>query len=426
MPQIKSVADGVRLCTVKTERFKTSSIKITMALPMQGKLGANALLLYLLKRSCKKYPDFQMLNGRLDELYGASVSAGVSKSGEAQLLSLGITCIDDRFALENGESVSAECAQLLADMLFEPNCSAQSFPEEAVADEKRLLKQRIEEEINDKRTFARLRCEEIMCSEEAYGKNKYGTLEELDAVSAEDAYAAWQSLIKNAVFMITAVNSSGGDKIAKIFKKGFSAVEREPLYAETEFRVKASRFRRVNEEFKVNQGKLVMGFRAGMADREDCYPAEVIMTDLFGGNVYSKLFMNVREKLSLCYYCWSRFISRKGIVLVDCGIDTDKEKKASAEILAQLADMRSGKFTDDDINASKMGMRERWMSSVDNPSGICSWYGVQVLDDEIKTPEEMVEQLEGVTREQICAAAKRMTLDAVYMLSAAEENVDED
>lgn len=425
MPQVKSVADGVRLYSVQTERFKTSSIKIAMALPMEGELGANALLLYLLKRSCKKYPDFKMLNGRLDELYGASVSASVAKSGEAQILSLGITCIDDRFALESGESISAECARLLADMLFEPDCESLSFPADAVADEKRLLRQRIEEEINDKRTFARIRCEEIMCSEEAYGKNKYGTLEELEEVTGASVYAAWQRLIKNAVFMITVVSSADDGQIQKIFSDAFASVEREPVPAQTEFHIKAARFRRVNDSYRVNQGKLVMGFRTGMKDREDCYPAEVIMTDLFGGNVYSKLFMNVREKLSLCYYCWARFISRKGIILVDCGIDTDKEKKASAEILAQLSDMRSGKFTDDDINASKMGMREKWMSSVDNPEGICSWYGAQVLDEEIKTPEELVEQLEGVTKEQICDAAKRMTLEAVYMLSALEEKADE-
>ncbi len=425
MPIVKTVADCARVCVVETERFKTASIKVAMALPMTSNLSANALLIYLLKRSCKKYPRFATLCGKLDELYGAAVSAGVAKSGEAQVLELGITCIDDRFALEKGESIIAQCAELLADMLFDPNCENGRFDEQSVETEKRLLRQRIEEEINDKRVFARNRCEQIMCSGEAYGKNKYGTVEEVEAVTPEDIYEAWQNVIKSAVFMITAVGSASGEKIASIFESRFAGISRQPVIPETQFIAKAGKFRRVNEEFRVNQGKLVMGLRAGMQNKDDCYPAEVIMTDLFGGNVYSKLFLNVREKLSLCYYCWARFISRKGIVLVDCGIDTCNEKKATAEILAQLDDMRNGNFTDEDIAASKMGMRERWMSSVDSPTGICSWYNSMVLDKELRSPEELVLQIENVTREEICAAAKRMSLETVYMLSALQEDADE-
>ena len=148
------------------------------------------------------------------------------------------------------------------------------------------------------------------------------------------------------------------------------------------------------------------------------------MNDIFGGNVYSKLFMNVREKLSLCYYCWARLISGKGILTVDCGIDTENEKKATDEILAQLKAVCDGDFTDDDIKASVMGMRERWLS-MDNPGAIAAWYSTQILDETIRTPEERVAMLEKVTKKEICAAAKRVKLEAVYMISAQEGETDE-
>lgn len=426
MLSVKNIADGVRFLNIRTDRFKTGSIKITAALPIEGaNLSANALMAYLLKHSCKKYPDFTKLNGRLDELYGAALGGGVAKSGDAQILSLSINFLDDRLTLD-GKSISDECAKMLADLLFDPLIIDGGFDITAFEDEKRLLKQTIEEEFNDKRTYARMKCEEIICANEPYGKNPCGSLEELESVTGEDVLEAWKSLISSAEFFITCVGSSTGKKIENIFTKAFNAVERQPVKVETVCNPKGGRFRRVNEEFKVNQGKLVLGFRTGTTSKEDNYPAEIIMTDLFGGNTYSKLFLNVREKLSLCYYCWVRFIPRKGIALVDCGIDSDKEKQASAEILAQLNDVRSGKFTDEDIAASKMGMRERWMSSVDSPNGICSWYSAQILDENIKTPEEAVAQLESVTREDICAAAKKMALEAVYMLSAQEEAENED
>ena len=105
MPQVRMIADKVRLVSLATDSFKTGRITVSMALPMDEKMAANSLLIYLLKRSCKEYPDFSLLNGKLDELYGASLSAGVGKSGEAQVLSLSLTCLDDRFALTD-ESIS--------------------------------------------------------------------------------------------------------------------------------------------------------------------------------------------------------------------------------------------------------------------------------------------------------------------------------
>lgn len=424
MADIKKLTEGVRFCNVKTDRFKTSKILVTMAMPMDNKMSANALLINLLKYSCKKYSDFAALNQRLDELYGAYVSASVSKIGESQALSLGISCIDDRFALDQNESISGECAELLCSMLFEPDVIEGAFRQEAFDDVKRLVLQMKEEEVNDKRAFARQRCEEIMCADERYGKNRYGTVEEIEAVTPADVYAAWQNLLKTAVVMITCVSSSDGKQVEKIFKKGFSKIEREPAVIETEFRERIRRFKRIEENFAVNQGKLVLGFRSGMSNRLDNYAAEMIMIDIFGGNVYSKLFLNVREKLSLCYYCWARLISQKGIVFVDCGIDAANERKATAEIIKQLGDMREGKFTDDDIAASKMSKRSSLLG-MDDPGSIALWYGTYVLFDEVLSPEELLEKLEAVTKEEICAAAKRMALETIYMLSPEEGKSDE-
>ena len=97
---IYEIADGVRLLSVRTDRFKTSRITFTMATPLGGNVSAKAILPYLLHRRCRKYPDFTAFNCVLDDLYGAVVSAGVSKQGEGLLLNISITSIDDRFALE--------------------------------------------------------------------------------------------------------------------------------------------------------------------------------------------------------------------------------------------------------------------------------------------------------------------------------------
>lgn len=425
---VKEIAKDVRMCHVQTDRFKTACTKITMALPIltSKELAATALLSQILRHSCKKYPDFTSLSCRMDELYGAGIGPSAIKLGEAEILRFTATCIDDRFALEKGESITGECAALLAEMLFNPDLVDGSFKEDIIAEEKRLLLQRIDEEINDKRRYARVRCEELMCNGEKYGLRRYGTREDVEKLTSEDICAAWQRILRSSKVMIASVGSSDGSEIAKIFSDGFAKVDRCAEAAEAEFRTDCGEPKRYEESFDVNQGKLVLGFRTGNKSYTDDFYAATLAIDLFGGNVYSKLFLNVREKLSLCYYCWARYIARKGLMIVDCGIDTANEKKATDEILAQLEDVKNGIFTDEDIEAAKKGMYERWVGEMDEPSDICCWYADMVYDDEILTPEEMYAELEKVTREQICAAAKRIKLDTVYMLSAKEGAENED
>lgn len=417
MPQVRMLADQVRLVSEQTSRFKTGRISVTAALPMNENTAANSLLIYLLKRSCKEYPDFSLLNGKLDELYGAAVSAGVSKIGEAQVLSLSVTCLDDRFALTD-ESIVEQCAQLLASLIFSPNCKCGSFGSDKLATEKRLLIQRIEEELNDKRAYAFNKCIEYMCADEAYGRDKYGTVEEIQAVKMADVYAAWKNMLSTAIFQITVVGGADADRVAEIFEKRFSKIERNPVKPQTVFIQRGRHFNRYEESFPVNQGKLVMGFRAGMLHSRDNIHAVTVMNDIFGMGTYSKLFMNVREKLSLAYYCWSRLIASKGLVLVEGGIDTDKEKKVSAEVLSQLSDLRNGKTDPEVLESSKRSLKEKYTFTT--PEGICSWYATQVLDDEIVTPEDTVNGIEAVTMEQVCEAAKKLSIDTIYMLKAQE------
>ncbi len=412
------LTENVRLVSVQTSRFKTGRISVTAALPLNENAAANSLLIYLLKRSCKEYPEFTLLNGKLDELYGASVSAGVTKFGEAQVLSLSAVCLDDRFALTD-ESIVEQCAQLLASMIFSPNCKNGSFGADKLATEKRLLVQRIEEELNDKRAYAFKKCIEYMCSDEAYGKDKYGTTEEIEAVKMADVYAAWKNMLSTAIFQITVVGGADADKIGDIFEKKFKKIQRNPVKPQTVFIQRGKRFNRYEESFPVNQGKLVMGFRAGMSHSRDNIHAVRVMNDIFGMGTYSKLFANVREKLSLAYYCWSRLVESKGLVLVEGGIDTDKEKKVSAEILSQLSDLRNGKTDPEVLESSKRSLKEK--HTFTTPEGICAWYASQLLDDEIITPEEEVSGIEAVTMEQVCEAAKKLSIDTIFMLKAEGE-----
>ncbi|MBP3446706.1 MAG: insulinase family protein [Clostridia bacterium] len=421
----ENIADGVRLCAQSTDKFKTCRINISMAMPLDLNVSARAILPFILQRRCAKYPDYIMLSRVLDELYGASVSAGVIKRGETQIISFSLTAIDDRFALD-GDTVALECVQLLCDMIFDPLTDGDSFPADIVEQEKRLLVEMIENEMNDKRRYALMRCEEIMFKDEAYGINRLGTVENVKALTPEAVYRAWQEVLHEAVVQITMVGSMDVEPVAAILRERFSSIKREPASLSTKFIGKKGEPEYVCEEMPIKQGKLVMGLRTGMKDEDTNTVPMRIAVDIFGGGTYSKLFSVVREKMSLCYYCSAAFFSSKGVVMVQSGIEDINEEKAKNEILNQLSLVAQGDFSDDVFSSSIKSLTDSIISNNDTPESICAWYATQLLRDKLKTPEEYVGEIQSVERQQVIEAAKTIKLDTIFMLKSNGEAADDE
>lgn len=409
------LAQGVRLCTASTDRFKTAKISVNMAVKLRRETASlNAVLTYLLHRSCKKYPDMTALNARLAYLYGARVSASVSKIGDVQVLRLSMTSIDDRFALTD-ESVIAQCADLLLDMIFEPNIVDGCFPKENVEQEKRLVLEKIESERNDKRDYAKQRCEEIMCGGEPYGINRLGTESDVAAITPEALYSAWESLLSEAHVQINVIGGVDVSVIRKKLTERIAGINRSEVPVPKSVRMPAPEtVREVTEKMPINQGKLVMGYRVDFDESKRA--AFKVMTDVFGGGPYSRLFTNVRERLSLCYYCSARLNEDKGIMLIQSGIETENKEKAIAEIKNQLSIVQQGGFTDEELAASKKAFADALGGFGDAPEDYDGWCLQQMLRETVVTPQELARQVSLVERSDVIECAAKLKEDTVYML----------
>lgn len=416
----QNIAEGIRFCSVKTDKFKTCRVNISMAMPLDEHASSRAILPFMFSRRCAKYPDFTSLNRVLDELYGASISVGVLKRGEAQELSFSLTAIDDRFALD-GDEVALECTKLLTEMIFDPLTNGESFPEDIIEQEKRLLVEIIENEQNDKRRYAMLKCEEAMFADEAYGINRFGTAEDVKALTPDAVYAAWREVLERSTVQITMVSSMDARPVIDLIKDKFSKIERDPVEIKTEFISGLPKPEYVSETMPLKQGKLVMGFRTGMRSEDDMMPAMKVAVDIFGGGTYSKLFSVVREKMSLCYYCSAALFNSKGIVMVQSGIEDANEEKAKNEIINQLRLTADGEFSNEDFSSSIKSLTDSILGNSDTPEEITAWYASQILRKELKTPEAFAEEIRKVDRGEVVRAAKTIMLDTIFMLKSSGE-----
>lgn len=421
---ISEPAEGVRIVSCRTARFKTGQLAFQLVLPLKGDVSRFSILPYLLNRSCQKYPDYVSLNRALADLYGAELHPSVAKHGENLVLRLSMTMIDSRFALQ-GEDIILDCAKLLCEVIFHPNVKDGRFDAAQLEREKRIRLERLESLKNDKRGYAMHRCLQEMCAGEDYSIDALGTPEGIMALTPESVFSAWKEALETARIQINVVGTGDVEKISDLILQYIANVKRDQIMRlHTQVVERAETVRRVEEEEPVKQGKLVLGFRAGMKDPEKDYAAIRTMTDIFGGGTYSRCFMNVREKQSLCYYCSARFLSQKGLIMVQSGIENENAEKVISEVQKQLKDLADGHVTEEDMENSHRAMTDGLNSVGDTPEDLDGWAYMQICEPKFSTPDDIVKAMNAVTAEQVVEAAKNVTLDTIYFMKGTLKGDD--
>lgn len=414
--QFRPVGAGAALKSLADPRFKTMRVSVNMLVPLTEKTAAAyALLPSLVSRATQQYPDYTALNCRLSELYGASLNSCVRKYGGWQSVGLSVSGIANRYAF-GGEDMLEELSKLLFSVIFSPLKDADGlFPQEGFEQEKRQLLEMKDAEYNDKMTYSHQRCEEILFQGQQAGINRCGSRQNIEALRREDLPALWEELLRTARFEIFALGDCDPDP--GLFQEKFgsmgsaSVLDRVP-YAEPQ------KVRRVTEEQPLSQSKLSMAFRL------DTKPEErmlfQLMSAVLGGTPSSKLFQNVREKMSLCYYCSSSFSSVSGALFVESGVETANLEKTEEAVLAQLKALQQGDVSEEELTFAKLALCNALHSVGDSLGAVENWYLARAFDESAQSPEQAAEQLMGYKREDVVEAANRLYLDTVYRLKGSE------
>lgn len=417
----KEIMQNVFLTYLPAKKFKTCLLSAHFITPLGRETASyNALLPAVLRRGTMRYPDMESLSAAMDTLYGASIDYTVRKKGERQCIGFVANCIDDAYA-PGGEKLLEGVAELLGELILDPVTRNGRFLAEYVESEKQNLIDAIRGLKNDKRDWADIRLMQEMCAGEPYGVLRLGDEETVAKIDNQKLYRHYQSLLTTSRVEMFYCGSADEKRVESALLTAFAALGRgrvAELPPICQISAPAEP-RYITEELDVQQGKLAMGWRCETGD----IPAMILANLLFGGTSNAKLFMNVREKMSLCYYASSSYARSKGIMTVSSGIEVKDYDKAVNEILHQLEQVQQGQWEDWELSGALASMRTSLDSLPDSQGALENYYLGQIAIDAPDTPEELWRELEAVTPERIMAAAKSACLDTVYFLKGKEESV---
>lgn len=410
---------GVTLRCFRDDRFKQEGLSLQFVRPMRKEEAAlNALLPAVLLRGCQTAPDLRAITLRLDDLYGASLGSQVRRVGDYQTTGLSCSFMREDYALE-GDRVFAPMVEFLRELMFCPLTEDGAFPLDFVESEKKNLLSAIAAQRNDKRAYAAAQMVKRMCKGDSFGIPRMGEAEDVEAITPQSLYDHYQKVLRESPVHIFYVGNADPVEIARVVTPMFASLDRDPvtLPPQTPFRDCGGCDEQ--EQMDVAQGKLCIGFATPVTLRDKDFAATQIFNTIFGGGMISKLFMKIREEMSLCYDIGSVYHGSKGIITVSAGIDNNMDGPVRQEILHQLEACQTGDFTGQELEAAKQALLSQLRSTHDAPGAIEGYYATAALSGLALSPEDYIRAVEQATAEDVANAARQVRLHTVYFLRGA-------
>lgn len=413
-----NINKGINLMLIPRDNYKTNIVTVYLKRPLnKDEVTKNSLIPSVLKSATVGYPNPVAIAKKLQDLYGSAVGVSVDKMGEKQVLSFRMYCVGDMYL---PEPVFEDSLAMLKEIILNPLTKNDGFIKEYVDIEKTILEEDIKSKINNKGHYAVEKCIEHMCVDEPFSISEDGYIEDLDKIDEKNLFAHYKNIIETSPIDIVVAGSFDREKIIETVKSKFNFDRKELVKIEKEeiyFKPVAAY---VREEMDVNQGKLVLGFRTNMDYKDEKYYNLMMFSAILGSGAHSKLFLNVREKHSLCYSIYSSLEKLKGLMLISAGIEISDYDRVLELISKELGDMKEGNISTEELTNSKKFIINNLKSLNDNLSALTNYYYSMSVQDSNRTIEDIIDIVNKVEIKDIVEIGKQIYLDTVYFLTGKD------
>jgi len=419
--EFKSYQNRFNLHHLATDKFKTNLVQIYFMLPLKNEKEAamNALIPSVLERGSKNYKDNQLIKTQLENLYGSNMSFNILKRGENQILRFSLEMVNEKF-LTHKSNLTIDAFNLLNDIIFNPLTEAGKFNEKYFKQEKEILKQDILSLINDKYSFTVENCLSRMCKNEKYGIYKMGSVSVLDQISNQELFDHYQKILSQAKRSLFLVGNFKSSFVNDLFENTELQAGDDIFDEQTEVVYRDKKIDFYEQELRVNQARLSIGFRTGITRKMPDYYSLLVFNSLIGGSTHSRLFQEIREKRSLAYYVSSSIETTKGLLLINSGINAENKEKVIELVKKEIAAVAAGDFSEEEFMRSKKSIINHLKQDLDSNKALSAHFLLSLVNNKEESINQTIKGVEAVNREDIIAVAEKLKMDTIYLLKSED------
>ena len=423
MEYIKKDLGSYRLHMIKTNKFKTIKIKVSFRRPIKKEeITIRNVLADILIQTSNKYKTKRDLAIKAQDLYAASITSGNIRIGNYINTDIVLSVLNDKYTEINNFSESVD---FLHDLIYDPNICNEKFDEEQLNIIKTRTKTSLESLKEDSSYYSLIRLLEVMDKDTPLSCRTAGYSKDLKSINPKNLYEYYQDMLKKDLMEIFVIGDIDFEQITELIRNKFAVKTfkkcREKYYLDE---VKPrGRKKIVIESDENNQSKLAIGARInGLTQYEKNYPL-TLYNIILGGGEDSKLFRNIRERNSLCYYINSVPQKLDNILIIRAGIDKKNVKKTVSLIEKEMNKLKHGKITENDLVFAKEYFTTAIDSLLESQTSILNhYYMMEVLgSDDIET---RLKKMNDVKLSEVIKVAKKIKIDTVYCLEGVNNERD--
>lgn len=408
---------------INTDKFKTISLRINFKrIAKKDEITKRNLLTRVLLESNELYKTSRLIEIETEKLYGLMLRSSSTISGNYSVMSFESSFLNEEYTEDGALDKSLE---FILGFIFNPNIEDNGFNEKNFNLCKEALKTEIECIKENPGRYGMRRMLEVMDESAPYAINADGYLEDLECITKEDLYNYYKEIIKSDLIDIFVIGEISEQKIKGVINKRFKInTLKKPTKSHYVTHKKINKKARVKTEMmSLEQSKLFIGCKL---DNLTLFEQKYVMniySFILGGSPNSRLFMNLREKNSLCYSVSSTYQPVFNLLTIRAGVDSENFKKSVTLIKEEMKNIELGKFDDVEIDAGIITYKNTFKEVEDSAFSILNAYtSCEYLNyDSI---EKRVKEIEKVTKEDIIKVAKKIHIDTIFLLEggSCEEN----
>ena len=412
----QTIQNNVSLTFLPSDKFKRNRISISFIVPNEKeKATMYAVMPTLMERGYEDYPDMCMFSKKLNAMYGSEFSATTAVVGQNRILRFTIQGIKNEYCI-NGENLLAEMTDVLLGVIFRPCVENGGFIADWLEVEKVKLREEIEGEINEKRGYCIKNAQRKFFGNHKNGVERLGYLEDVDGISPQQLYNCYKELISDSIVEIM-VTADADETIKEKFAAAFAGRKKAACPVLPVEIMPRKEVQTYSESMDIVQGKVCLFYTVERPLTEDERYHMLVASSIYGGTASSRLFKNVREKQSLCYYCAAAYNGFTGSMRVDSGVEHQNCEKVVEAVQKELSDLINSEITEKEISETKLVLLNSLDAVHDGLHGLEAWYLNEAIRGTWTSPEQVKEKVISVTEQQIKDVLGLLHLNVVYKLT---------
>lgn len=404
--------DNYNLHLINTDRFKTItvSLKFTKKYNREESVYFKLLERVLPINGTENYKSVNDITKKLESLYNANIGYKFYVTSENMTFETNLRIINPKYTKED---TYKESFDLFKEILTIPTLKNNQFKYFDL--QKDNLINSILNVKDDLRSYSSLKFQEIFYKGTVYAENNYKNIKLFEDMESKKLYENYKKLFsefKIDVFVIGEFDEEVLTKYMEELMKGFKSKDNYTKDLYTKVKCKESL---VKDKFKESQSSLLIGLNInGLTDEERDYKL-ILYNTILGSMNNSVLFVNVREKNSLCYSIGSTISKFTETMIIRSGISSDSFDDAVRLIKESLEEMKDEKKVDKLLKNAKKTLNIAYNDFYESSNKIIDYYFIREFTI-LPSIEERREKVMNLTSKDVTDIAKKVSIGLIYLM----------